>query len=96
MKFMPLWFLAYEKKQRNFCVFGLEPFFLGLLVGVFRFYFWIFGTDERKDLVCYCVLCVFKFEFVFGSRLVLYDIVLMFKSVIMFLCVLVQNELDLN
>ena len=86
MKFLPLWFLVYEKKQTIFCVFGLEPFFLGLLVGVFRFYFWIFGTDERKDLVCYGVLCVFKFEFVFGSGFVL----------IVFFCVLVQNELDWN
>ena len=60
-----------KRAENFFCVFGLEPFFLGLLVGVFRFYFWIFGTNERKDLVCFCVLCVFKFEFVFGSGLVL-------------------------
>ena len=42
---------------------------------------------------------MFKFEFVFfvfGSGFVLYVLVLMFKSVIMFLCVLIQNELDLN
>ena len=28
-------------------------------------------NGQRKDLVCYCVLCVFKFEFVFGSGFVL-------------------------
>ena len=42
---------------------------------------------------------MFKFEFVFfvfGSGFVFYVFVLMFKSVIMYLCVLVQNELDLN
>ena len=42
---------------------------------------------------------MFKFEFVFfvfGSGFVLYVLVLMFKSVIVFLCVLIQNELDLN
>ena len=55
--------------------------------------------------VCYCVFCVcdlvlmFKFEymfFVFSSGFVLYVLVLIFKSVIVFLCVLVQNKLDLN
>ena len=42
---------------------------------------------------------MFKFEFVFfvfGFGFVLYVLGLMFKSVIVFLCVLVQNELDLN
>ena len=42
---------------------------------------------------------MFKFEFVFfvfGSGFVLYVLGLMFKSVIVFLCVFVQNELDLN
>ena len=42
---------------------------------------------------------MFKFEFVFfvfGSGFVLYVLVLMFKSVIVLLCVLIQNELDLN
>ena len=42
---------------------------------------------------------MFKFKFVFfvfGSGFVLYVLVLMFKSVIVFLCVLIQNELDLN
>ena len=42
---------------------------------------------------------MFKFEFVFsvfGSGFVLYVLVLMFKSVIVFLCVLIQNELDMN
>ena len=34
--------------------------------------------------------------FVFGSGFVFYVLVLMFKSVIVFLCVFVQNELDLN
>ena len=28
-------------------------------------------NGQRKDLVCYCVLCVFKFEFVFGFGFVL-------------------------
>ena len=40
-----------------------------------------------------------KFEFVFfvfSSGFVLYVLVLMFKSVIVFLCVFVQNEFDLN
>ena len=46
MKFLPLWFLVYEKKQTIFCVFGLEPFFLGLLVVVFKFYFWSFAGVE--------------------------------------------------
>ena len=32
----------------------------------------------------------------FGYGFVFYDLVLMFKSVIVFLCVLFQNELDLN
>ena len=48
--------------------------------------------------VCDIVL-MFKFEFVFfvfGSGFVLYVLGLMFKSVIVFLCVFVQNELDLN
>ena len=48
------------------------------------------------DLVCYCVLRVFKFDYVFGSGLCSYVLGLRFKSVVMFLCVLVQNELDLN
>ena len=42
---------------------------------------------------------MFKFEFVFfvfGFGFVLYVLVLMFKSVIVFFCVLVQNKLDLN
>ena len=42
---------------------------------------------------------MFKFEFVFfvfGSRFVLYVLGLMFKYVIVFLYVLVQNKLDLN
>ena len=42
---------------------------------------------------------MFKFEFVFcvfDSGFVLYVLVLMFKSVIVLVCVLVQNELDLN
>ena len=34
--------------------------------------------------------------FVFNFVLCTYVLVLMFKSMIMFLCVLVQNELDLN
>ena len=55
--------------------------------------------------ICCCVLCVcdhvlmFKFEFVFfvfGSRFVLYVLGLMFKYVIVVLCVLVQNKLNLN
>ena len=39
--------------------------------------------------VCYCVLLCL------ALGLCSYIIVLMFKSVMMFLCVLVQNELDL-
>ena len=61
--------------------------------------------EGRRVYVYYCVLCVcdlvlmFKFEFVFfvfGIGFVLYVLMLMFKSVIVFLCVFVQNELDLN
>ena len=47
LKFLLLWFLVYERKQGFFfCVFRLEPFFLGLLVVVFKFYFWSFGGVE--------------------------------------------------
>ena len=58
-----------------------------LILGWFSGHGWSgFGADEReiketewaerlngqrKDLVCYCVLCVFKFEFVFGFGFVL-------------------------
>ena len=61
--------------------------------------------EGRRVYVYYYVLCVcdlvlmFKFEFlffVFGSGFMLYVFMLMFKSVIVFLCVFVQNELDLN
>ena len=44
-------------------------------------------------------MLMFKFEFVFfvfDSGFLLYVLVLMFKSVIVFLSVLAQNELDMN
>ena len=55
----------------------------------------------RVDWVCYCVICVcdfvlmFKFEFVFSSGFVIYVLALMSKSVMVFLCIFFQNELDL-
>ena len=48
--------------------------------------------------ICDHVLMI-KFEFVFfvfGSEFLLYVLVLTFKYVIVFLCVLIQNELNLN
>ena len=38
---------------------------------------------------------MFKFEFVFSSGFVIYVLALMSKSVMVFLCIFFQNELDL-